>query len=42
MTVGAAFWGLLAGLAVPGLLERPDFSSVRSRASALVVTHRRS
>jgi benzoate membrane transport protein len=27
LNVGAAFWGLLAGLAVSGLLERPDFSS---------------
>jgi benzoate membrane transport protein len=25
--VGAAFWGLLAGLAVSGLLERPDLAS---------------
>ena len=23
--IGAAFWGLVAGLAVSGLLERPDF-----------------
>ncbi len=30
LNVGAAFWGLLAGLAVCGLLERPDFSSARS------------
>ena len=30
LNVGAAFWGLLVGLAVSGLLERPDFSSVRS------------
>ncbi|MBM7808518.1 benzoate membrane transport protein [Geodermatophilus bullaregiensis] len=30
LNVGAAFWGLLAGLAVSGLLERPDFSSGRS------------
>jgi benzoate membrane transport protein len=30
LNVGAAFWGLLVGLVVSGLLERPDFSSVRS------------
>ena len=30
LNVGAAFWGLLVGLAVSGLLERPDFSSARS------------
>ena len=30
LNVGAAFWGLLVGLAISGLLERPDFSSVRS------------
>jgi benzoate membrane transport protein len=30
LNVGAAFWGLLAGLAVSGLLEQPDFSSLRS------------
>jgi benzoate membrane transport protein len=29
LNVGAAFWGLLAGLAVSGLLERPDFSQDR-------------
>jgi benzoate membrane transport protein len=27
LNIGAAFWGLLVGLAVSGLLERPDFSS---------------
>jgi benzoate membrane transport protein len=27
LNVGAAFWGLLAGLAVSGLLERPGFST---------------
>lgn len=27
LNVGAPFWGLLVGLAVSGLLERPDFSS---------------
>jgi benzoate membrane transport protein len=26
LSVGAPFWGLLAGLAVAWLLERPDFS----------------
>ena len=30
LNIGAAFWGLLAGLAVSALLERPDFSSARS------------
>jgi benzoate membrane transport protein len=30
LNVGAAFWGLLVGLAVSGLLERPDFSSAPS------------
>ena len=30
LNVGAAFWGLLVGLAVSGFLERPDFSSARS------------
>ena len=30
LNVGAAFWGLLAGLAVSALLERRDFSSVPS------------
>jgi benzoate membrane transport protein len=30
LNVGAAFWGLLAGLAVSGLLERPDLAAVRS------------
>ena len=29
LNVGAAFWGLLVGLAVSGLLERPDFSAPR-------------
>jgi benzoate membrane transport protein len=29
LNVGAAFWGLLAGLVVSGLLERPDFSPHR-------------
>jgi benzoate membrane transport protein len=29
LNVGAAFWGLLAGLVVSGLLERPDFASAR-------------
>ena len=27
LNIGAAFWGLLVGLAVSGLLERPDFSA---------------
>ena len=29
LSIGAPFWGLLAGLAVAWLLERPDFSSTR-------------
>jgi benzoate membrane transport protein len=27
LNVGAAFWGLIAGLAVSALLERSDFST---------------
>jgi benzoate membrane transport protein len=29
LSIGAPFWGLLAGLAVAGLLERPDFAADR-------------
>ena len=27
LNVGAAFWGLISGLVISWLLERPDFSS---------------
>ena len=30
LNIGAAFWGLIAGLAVSMLLERPDFTERRS------------
>jgi benzoate membrane transport protein len=33
LNIGAAFWGLLVGLAVSGLLERPDFSAPAERRS---------
>ncbi|GAB89776.1 benzoate/H(+) symporter BenE family transporter [Gordonia rhizosphera] len=32
LNIGAAFWGLIAGLAVSGLLERDDFRSEKAQA----------
>ena len=34
--IGAAFWGLVAGWAVSGLLERPDFAARRTATGAAV------